>query len=106
MNATSQAEHIDPVDRQVGANVRLRRRALGMSQASLASAINLTFQQVQKYERGTNRISASKLYAIAAVLGLPIESLFEGLPGTAKTARRARADDHARDDAGVAGEPG
>ena len=103
MNDTSGESQIDPVDRQVGANVRQRRRAVGMSQAALASAISLTFQQVQKYERGVNRISASKLYAIAAVLGLPIESLFEGLPSTAKPAGRTRSEGQARGEAARAG---
>ena len=53
-----------------------------MSQEKLAAAINLTFQQVQKYERGSNRVSASKLYEIASALGVPLLELFEGLPPT------------------------
>ena len=62
----------DPVDRHVGARLRLCRHARGTKQTELASAIGLTFQQIQKYENGSNRISASKLYAIAAVLRTPI----------------------------------
>src|SRR4051812_44088092 len=67
-----------PVDRHVGTAIRLRRRALGMSQDELASRLGLTFQQVQKYERGINRVSASKLHAIAAALKTPIAYFFEG----------------------------
>jgi transcriptional regulator with XRE-family HTH domain len=70
----------DPVDRHVGSRVRLRRRALGMSQAVLAERLGLTFQQIQKYERGTNRISASRLYRIAAALETGVPEFFEGLP--------------------------
>jgi len=68
-----------PVDLHVGARVRMRRKFLNMSQEGLADAISLTFQQVQKYERGTNRISSSKLYDIAKTLGAPIGYFFEGL---------------------------
>ncbi|HEY8617146.1 helix-turn-helix transcriptional regulator [Phenylobacterium sp.] len=69
-----------PVDRHVGLRVRLRRKALGLSQDRLAEALGLTFQQVQKYERGANRISASKLWEIARVLKTPISWFYEGLP--------------------------
>ncbi|HMO43605.1 MAG TPA: helix-turn-helix transcriptional regulator, partial [Phenylobacterium sp.] len=55
----------NPVDRHVGLRIRLRRKELGVSQEKLAEAIGLTFQQVQKYERGANRVSASKLWEIA-----------------------------------------
>jgi transcriptional regulator with XRE-family HTH domain len=68
----------DPVDVHVGSRVRLRRKWLGMSQVTLAKAIDLTFQQVQKYERGKNRISASKLYKIGQVLKAPVGYFFEG----------------------------
>ena len=67
------------VDRHVGALIRAKRKALGMSQAELGEALGLTFQQVQKYERGANRISASKLYEIATKLDTPLVSFFEGL---------------------------
>jgi transcriptional regulator with XRE-family HTH domain len=67
------------VDQHVGMRVRVRRRALGISQEKLSEALNLTFQQVQKYERGANRISASKLYDIARALQAPISYFFEGL---------------------------
>lgn len=71
------------VDLHVGGAVRMRRKFLGMSQEALAEAIGLTFQQVQKYERGSNRISSSKLYEISKVLKMPIGKFFEGLDGTA-----------------------
>ncbi len=68
----------NPVDIHVGRRVRLRRKFLGLSQEALAGAIALTFQQVQKYERGTNRISASKLHEIGRVLKAPAGYFFEG----------------------------
>lgn len=68
----------NPVDLHVGARVRMRRKFLGMSQEGLAETIDLTFQQVQKYERGSNRISASKLYEIARALKAPVAYFFEG----------------------------
>jgi transcriptional regulator with XRE-family HTH domain len=67
------------VDTHVGARIRLRRKTMRLSQTELASALGLTFQQVQKYERGGNRVSASKLYEIAAKLETPIEYFFDGL---------------------------
>ena len=69
----------NPVDLHVGARIRLRRKILGVSQERLADALGLTFQQVQKYERGANRVSASKLYEIAATLQTQIAYFFEGL---------------------------
>ncbi len=70
-----------PVDVHVGGRVRLRRTLLGMSQEKLGEALELTFQQVQKYERGMNRISASRLYQLCHVLDVPIEYFFEELEG-------------------------
>jgi transcriptional regulator with XRE-family HTH domain len=69
-----------PTDRHVGARVRMRRMMLGMSQTKLGDAIGLTFQQVQKYEKGTNRIGASRLQHIAHILQVPVPFFFEGLP--------------------------
>lgn len=66
------------VDRHVGSRVRMRRMLLGMSQEKLGDALGLTFQQVQKYEKGTNRISASRLQHIAGILGVTIDYLYEG----------------------------
>ncbi|GGZ32518.1 helix-turn-helix domain-containing protein [Asticcacaulis endophyticus] len=68
----------NPVDLHVGGRVRMRRKFLGLSQEGLADAIGLTFQQVQKYERGSNRISASKLYEISKTLKAPVSYFFEG----------------------------
>src|SRR5690348_18332645 len=69
----------NPIDTHVGARVRMRRRSMGVSQESLADDLGLTFQQVQKYERGANRVSASKLYEIARSLQAPISYFFDGL---------------------------
>ncbi len=69
----------NPIDVHVGLQVRLRRKELKISQEKLAETLGLTFQQVQKYERGANRISASKLYEIARTLKVPIGWFFEGL---------------------------
>ncbi len=69
----------NPIDVHVGLQVRLRRKELKISQEKLAETLGLTFQQVQKYERGANRISASKLYEIARTLRVPIGWFFEGL---------------------------
>ena len=69
-----------PVDVHVGARVRMHRTLLGMSQATLGEAIGLTFQQVQKYERGTNRVSSSRLFDLSRVLDVPVSSFFEDTP--------------------------
>ena len=68
------------IDAHVGARVRLRRTLLGMSQEKLGEAIGLTFQQVQKYERGANRIGASRLYDLSRVLDVPVSYFFDELP--------------------------
>jgi len=69
----------NPVDVHVGARVRLRRLMLRMSQDKLGENLGVTFQQVQKYERGTNRVSASRLWGMADVLDVPVQYFFEGL---------------------------
>ncbi len=71
---------IGPVDVHVGARVRVRRTLLGMSQTMLGEAIGLTFQQVQKYEKGTNRISASRLFDLSRLLDVPIQYFFDDMP--------------------------
>jgi len=77
-----------PVDAHVGARVRLRRTMLGMSQEKLAQALGLTFQQVQKYERGTNRVGSSRLYELSKILDVPIQFFFDEMPAEiAATAR-------------------
>jgi len=70
----------NPTDQHVGARVRMRRIMLAMSQEKLGAALNLTFQQVQKYERGTNRIGAGRLQQLSHVLQVPVEFFFEGAP--------------------------
>jgi len=70
----------NPVDIHVGARVRLRRTLLGMSQEKLGEAIGLTFQQVQKYERGANRIGSSRLYDLSRVLDVPVSFFFDDMP--------------------------
>lgn len=69
----------DPIDVHVGERVRARRLLAGMSQDAFAARLGITFQQVQKYEKGTNRISASRLYRMALVLHVPISYFFENL---------------------------
>ena len=75
-----------PTDLYVGTRIRLRRRTLKVSQEKLAERLGLTFQQVQKYERGANRVSASKLQEIACALDTPVSFFFEGLPSTGRGA--------------------
>jgi transcriptional regulator with XRE-family HTH domain len=70
----------NPVDKHVGARVRMRRMMLGMSQEKLGNSLGLTFQQVQKYEKGTNRIGASRLQQISHILQVPVAFFFEGAP--------------------------
>lgn len=70
----------NPIDAHVGARVRMRRVLIGMSQEKLGERLGLTFQQVQKYEKGTNRIGASRLQQISDILGVPVAYFFEGAP--------------------------
>jgi transcriptional regulator with XRE-family HTH domain len=70
----------NPVDKHVGSRMRTRRLLAGMSQEKLGEALGITFQQIQKYEKGTNRISASRLQQAARVLGVPVEYFYEGGP--------------------------
>jgi transcriptional regulator with XRE-family HTH domain len=77
---TKISEEIHPVDLHVGSAIRVRRKSMQISQTDLADALGVSFQQVQKYERGTNRVSASRLYDIGACLGVSVDYFFEGLP--------------------------
>src|SRR3989304_6941124 len=70
----------NPIDKHVGARVRMRRMMISMSQEKLGDKLGITFQQIQKYEKGTNRIGASRLQQIALVLGVPVAFFFEGAP--------------------------
>ena len=72
----------NPVDVHVGSRVRLRRTLLGMSQEKLGQAVNLTFQQIQKYERGANRVGASRLYQLSRILDVPVSYFFDDMPDT------------------------
>lgn len=67
------------LDRQIGAKLRLARQLANMSQSHLGNAVGVTFQQIQKYERGTNRIAASRLHEFAVELGVPLSFFFEGV---------------------------
>jgi transcriptional regulator with XRE-family HTH domain len=88
MNITAHLQEIamaakkapNPIDRHVGSRVRMRRMMLAMSQEKLGDALGLTFQQVQKYEKGTNRIGASRLQQISHILQVPVAFFFEGAP--------------------------
>src|SRR5690606_13936188 len=71
----------NPIDIHVGSRVRLRRMMLGMSQEKLGEGLGITFQQIQKYEKGTNRIGASRLQHIARILSVPVSFFFEDAPG-------------------------
>lgn len=73
----------NPIDIHVGSRVRLRRNMLGMSQEKLGEALGITFQQIQKYEKGTNRVGASRLQAISTILNVPVSFFFEDAPGVA-----------------------
>src|SRR5271156_2307638 len=77
----------NPIDKHVGSRVRMRRMMLGMSQGKLGNALGLTFQQVQKYEKGTNRIGASRLQQISHILQVPVSFFFEGAPSVGGAAR-------------------
>lgn len=74
----------NPTDKHVGSRVRMRRMMLAMSQEKLGDALGLTFQQVQKYEKGTNRIGASRLQQIAHILQVPVAFFFEGGPSSGR----------------------
>jgi transcriptional regulator with XRE-family HTH domain len=77
----------NPIDKHVGSRVRMRRMMLGMSQEKLGNNLGLTFQQVQKYEKGTNRIGASRLQQISQILQVPVSFFFEGAPTNTNTVR-------------------
>jgi transcriptional regulator with XRE-family HTH domain len=78
-----------PIDLHVGARLRQRRRLLGMTQQKLAESVRIRFQQIQKYESGANRISASRLWSLASALDVPVAFFFEGLDERDRTANAA-----------------
>ena len=71
---------LNPIDKHVGSRVRMRRLMLDMSQTQLGDALGITFQQIQKYEKGANRISASRLQHISQILQVPVPFFFDGAP--------------------------
>ena len=78
-----------PIDVHVGGRVRLRRMLIGMSQEKLGELLGLTFQQVQKYEKGANRVGAGRLYQIAQILDVPVQFFFDDLPQSAALSRNS-----------------
>lgn len=72
----------NPIDVHVGSRIRLRRNMLGLSQEKLGENLGITFQQIQKYEKGTNRVGASRLQAISSILNVPVSFFFEDAPGS------------------------
>jgi transcriptional regulator with XRE-family HTH domain len=88
----------NPIDGHVGSRVRMRRMMLKMSQTTLADALGLTFQQVQKYEKGANRIGASRLQHISQILQVPVPFFFDGAPGqSGSTVEIADSDSYVND---------
>ena len=78
-STTLPKKQANPIDGQVGSRLRLRRMMIGMSQEKLGEMLSLTFQQVQKYEKGVNRIGAGRLFEIARILGVPIQYFYESV---------------------------
>ncbi|MCX7281268.1 MAG: helix-turn-helix transcriptional regulator [Alphaproteobacteria bacterium] len=72
-------KQVNPIDIQVGNRVRIRRMLIGMSQEKLGDMLGLTFQQVQKYEKGVNRIAAGRLFEVARILNVPVDFFYEGV---------------------------
>ena len=111
MSRADQIGHADregrpsPIDVHVGSRIRLRRTLLGMSQERLGEALGLTFQQVQKYERGVNRVGASRLFDLSRVLDVPISFFFDDMPESLANAfggQARRAVGHGEQPEGVA----
>lgn len=87
----------NPIDAHVGTRIRLRRLMLNMSQEKLGDELGITFQQVQKYEKGTNRVGASRLQAIANVLEVPVSFFFEDAPDIAPKSNTGLSDSNSTD---------
>ena len=88
----------NPIDAYVGAQIKKRRTVVGMSQTILANKLGITFQQVQKYEKGANRVGASRLYEIAEILDVPLQSFFEGVESVIEADNTKTADVRTRDE--------
>ncbi len=84
----------NPIDVHVGSRIRLRRNMLGLSQEKLGENLGITFQQIQKYEKGTNRVGASRLQAISSILNVPVSFFFEDAPGTGSNGPEGFAEDN------------
>jgi transcriptional regulator with XRE-family HTH domain len=82
----------NPIDVHVGSRIRLRRTMLGMSQEKLGDALGITFQQIQKYEKGTNRVGASRLQNISGILNAPVSFFFEDAPADVSTGQGGMAE--------------
>ena len=91
----------DPIDQHVGGQLRLRRAQAGMTQTELGAKVGLSFQAVQKYETGENRISASRLYQLARILDVPLTYFFEGLDETGHAAEDVGASELTRKEASM-----
>jgi len=83
----------NPIDVHVGSRIRFRRNMLGMSQEKLGESLGITFQQIQKYEKGTNRVGASRLQAIASILDVPVSFFFDDAPGGQSGAAQGLAEE-------------
>ena len=86
----------NPIDIEVGGRIRMRRTLLGLSQSALAERLGITFQQVQKYEKGTNRVGASRIQAIAQILDVPVSFFFGGQDGVGTDAESLHGDEITR----------
>jgi transcriptional regulator with XRE-family HTH domain len=84
----------NPIDIYVGSRIRLRRNMLGLSQEKLGENLGITFQQIQKYEKGTNRVGASRLQAISSILNVPVAFFFENAPDQAKAPNSGFAEEN------------
>jgi len=83
------SENPDPIDIHVGSRLRMRRNLIGLSQEQLGKSLGLTFQQIQKYERGINRMGSSRLFQIAKTLSVPVAYFFDGLPTSLEPSAQA-----------------
>lgn len=93
----------NPIDGKVGENIKARRTKVGISQTKLALELDITFQQVQKYEKGSNRVSASRLYEIAKILDVPLIELFDGVEDVIKKKDAKKADKKTQDKSFIRG---
>ena len=82
----------DPIDVEVGGKIKAQRRLVGMSQNTLADRLGVTFQQIQKYEKGTNRVGASRLQNISNILNVPVSFFFEDAPGDTSSGQSGMAE--------------